>query len=216
MRNLYEYNTVSDLPLKIPVFPLSGALLLPRTQLPLNIFEPRYLEMIDNVISNNRLIGMIQSKSNEENELFLIGCMGRITSFSELTNNRFLITLTGICRFQILQEFEVLTPYRQFKISCDDFRDDLIKGKGEDEADRERLLEVLKKYLEKNNLQADWEAIDNSSTELLINSLCILSPYSPEEKQALLEAETLKKRNEILIAMTEMTLSTNIGTESIQ
>ena len=216
MRNLYEYNTVSDLPLKIPVFPLSGALLLPRTQLPLNIFEPRYLEMIDNVISNNRLIGMIQSKPSEENEFFLIGCMGRITSFSELTNNRFLITLTGVCRFKILQELEVLTPYRQFKILCDDFRDDLIKGKGEDEADRERLLEVLKKYLEKNNLQADWEAINNSSTELLINSLCILSPYSPEEKQALLEAETLKKRNEILIAMTEMTLSTNIGTESIQ
>lgn len=216
MRNLYEYNTVSDLPLKIPVFPLSGALLLPRTQLPLNIFEPRYLEMIDNVISNNRLIGMIQSKPSEENEFFLIGCMGRITSFSELTNNRFLITLTGICRFKILQELEVLTPYRQFKILCDDFRDDLIKGKGEDESDRERLLEVLKKYLEKNNLQADWEAINNSSTELLINSLCILSPYSPEEKQALLEAETLKKRNEILIAMTEMTLSTNLGTESIQ
>ncbi|SUZ96550.1 uncharacterized protein METZ01_LOCUS49404 [marine metagenome] len=216
MRNLYEYNTVSDLPLKIPVFPLSGALLLPRTQLPLNIFEPRYLEMIDNVISNNRLIGMIQSKPSEENEFFLIGCMGRITSFSELTNNRFLITLTGICRFKILQELEVLTPYRQFKISCDDFKDDLIKGEGEDEADRERLLEVLKKYLEKNNLQADWEAINNSSTELLINSLCILSPYSPEEKQALLEAETLKKRNEILIAMTEMTLSTNTGTESIQ
>ena len=216
MRNLYEYNTVSDLPLKITVFPLSGAILLPRTQLPLNIFEPRYLEMIDNVISNNRLIGMIQSKPSEENEFFLIGCMGRITSFSELTNNRFLITLTGICRFKILQELEVLTPYRQFKILCDDFRDDLIKGKGEDEADRERLLEVLKKYLEKNNLQADWEAINNSSTELLINSLCILSPYSPEEKQALLEAETLKKRNEILIAMTEMTLSTNLGTESIQ
>ena len=173
MRNLYEYNTVSDLPLKIPVFPLSGALLLPRTQLPLNIFEPRYLEMIDNVISNNRLIGMIQSKPSEENEFFLIGCMGRITSFSELTNNRFLITLTGICRFKILQELEVLTPYRQFKISCDDFRNDLTKGKGEDEADRERLLEVLKKYLEKNNLQADWEAINNSSTELLINSLRI-------------------------------------------
>ena len=216
MRSFYKYNKIEDITNKISIFPLNGALLLPRSQLPLNIFEPRYLEMIDNSILSDRLIGMIQTQESNNNELYSIGCVGRITSFTELPDSRLIITLNGICRYKIIQELDTLTPYRQVKVTYNDFEKDLIPGFNQDKADREKLLVVLKKYLEKNNLQMDWDAIKSSPTETLVNSLCTLSPYSAEEKQALIEAEDIQKRNELLIAMTEMALSTNKGIESIQ
>ena len=209
-------NISEKFPDRIPVFPLRSAIFFPETNLPLNIFEPRYLEMIDNSISSDRLIGMIQTQESNDNELYSIGCVGRITSFTELPDSRLIITLNGICRYKIIQEFDTLTPYRQVKVSYNDFEKDLIPGFNQDKADRDKLLVVLKKYLEKNNLQMDWDAIKNSPTETLVNSLCTLSPYSAEEKQALLEAENTQKRNELLVAMTEMALSTNKGIESIQ
>jgi len=216
MKSLKEYKNTEELPPKLSIFPLPGALLLPRTQLPLNIFEPRYLEMVDDALSSNRLIAMIQTHSDNKDSLFKVGCVGKITSYSELTNNRILITLTGVCRFSVCQELEVVTPYRQFQVNYKQFSDDLLKGFGEKSVDRERLLICLKKYLDQNNLEVDWVSIRNSPTELLVNSLCLLSPYRPEEKQALLEARDLSERNEILIAMTEMSLSSESGTEQIQ
>ena len=216
MSSFNKYKKISDIPNKISLFPLNGALLLPRSQLPLNIFEPRYLEMVDNSISSDRLIGMIQSQESNDSKLYKIGCAGRITSYTELSDSRLLITLSGLCRFKIIEELETLTPYRQAKISYDEFSNDLVSGFEEDKADRGKLLDILKKYLEKNNLQMDWEAVKSSTTETLVNSLCTLSPYSAEEKQVLLEADSIEKRNDLLIAMTEMALSTNKGIESIQ
>ena len=216
MSSLYKYKKIEEIPSKISIFPLNGALLLPRSQLPLNIFEPRYLEMIDNSISSDRLIGMIQTQESNENQLYSIGCLGKITSFTELSDSRFIISLNGICRYKVTQELDTLTPYRQVKVSYEDFENDLTPGFDQDKANRDKLLDVLKRYLEKNNLQIDWEAVKGSPTETLVNSLCSLSPYSAEEKQALLEAEDIQKRNELLIAMTEMALSTNKGIESIQ
>ena len=216
MKSLKDYLKIEELPPKLSVFPLPGALLLPRTQLPLNIFEPRYLEMVDDALSNNRLIAMIQTQSEKKDQLFKVGCVGKIVSYSELTNNRMLVTLSGVCRFFVEQELEVVTPYRQFQVSYKEFSDDLMKGFDEENVNREKLLICLKKYLDYNNLDVDWESIKNSPTELLVNSLCLLSPYRPEEKQALLEAKTLSERNEILIAMTEMSMSSEGGTEQIQ
>jgi len=216
MRSLKEYKNIKELPPKLSIFPLPGALLLPRTQLPLNIFEPRYLEMVDDALTSNRLIAMIQTQSDNKDSLFKVGCVGKITSYSELTNNRIVITLTGVCRFSVGQELEVVTPYRQFQVNYEQFANDLLKGFGEKNVNREGLLVCLKKYLDQNNLEVDWNSIKNSPTELLVNSLCLLSPYRPEEKQALLEAQDLSERNEILIAMTEMSLSSESGTEKIQ
>jgi Lon protease-like protein len=204
MKSLKEYKNIEELPPKLSIFPLPGALLLPRTQLPLNIFEPRYLEMVDDALTSNRLIAMIQNQSDNKDSLFKVGCVGKITSYSELTNNRIVITLTGVCRFSVGQELEVVTPYRQFQVNYEQFANDLLKGFGEKNVNREGLLVCLKKYLDQNNLEVDWNSIKNSPTELLVNSLCLLSPYRPEEKQALLEAQDLSERNEILIAMTEM------------
>ena len=216
MKSFKEYNNVEELPPKLSIFPLPGALLLPRTQLPLNIFEPRYLEMVDDALSNNRLIAMIQNQPEKNGQLFKVGCVGKIISYSELSNNRMLITLLGVCRFYVGQELEVVTPYRQFQVDYKEFSNDLLKNFDEENVDREKLQICLKKYLEHNNLEVDWESIKNSPTELLVNSLCLLSPYKPEEKQALLEAKTLSERNEILIAMTEMPMSSESGTEQIQ
>ncbi|MDB4246987.1 LON peptidase substrate-binding domain-containing protein [Hyphomicrobiales bacterium] len=216
MKSLKDYLKIEELPPKLSVFPLPGALLLPRTQLPLNIFEPRYLEMVDDALSNNRLIAMIQTQSEKKDQLFKVGCVGKIVSYTELTNNRMLVTLSGVCRFFVKQELEVVTPYRQFQVSYKEFSNDLLKGFDEENVNREKLQICLKKYLDYNNLDVDWESIKNSPTELLVNSLCLLSPYRPEEKQALLEAKTLSERNEILIAMTEMSMSSEGGTEQIQ
>lgn len=207
------YRGPADLPAAIPVFPLPGALLLPRGQMPLNIFEPRYLEMIDDSLrSGHRLIGMIQPDTahpgpEDKPNLYKIGCAGRITQFAETGDGRYLIQLTGVCRFRVDHELSVLTAYRQCRAAYEPFADDFIARKGEDDVDRKALLVALKDFLHANNLKTDWEGIEKAPNEALVNALAMMSPYGPAEKQALLEAPDLKTRAEILIAVTEIELA---------
>lgn len=215
------YNQPSDLADVIPVFPLSGALLLPRGQMPLNIFEPRYLVMIDDTLrSGHRLIGMVQPDSAHPGpearpNLYRVGCVGRITQFAESGDGRYLIQLTGIARFRIDEELVVPTPYRQCRVRYGDFIDDFIARKGEEAVDRRHLLLALRQFLQANNLKADWEGIENAPNEALVNALAMMSPYGAAEKQALLEAPDLKTRAEMLIAMTEIELAKkNTGGET--
>ena len=208
-----EYQQPGDLAEVIPVFPLPGALLLPRGQMPLNIFEPRYLAMIDDaLLGGHRLIGMIQPDSAhpgpaEKPNLFKIGCVGRITQIAETGDGRYLIQLTGIARFRIDEELAVMTPYRQCRVVYAPFADDFVARKGEEAVDRERLLQSLSEFLKANDLKADWEGIENAPNEALVNALAMMSPYGTAEKQALLEAPDLKTRAEILVAMTEIELA---------
>jgi Lon protease-like protein len=207
------YRGPGDLPETIPVFPLAGALLLPRGQMPLNIFEPRYLAMIDDALrSGHRLIGMIQPDtahpgSEQKPNLYKIGCAGRVTQFAETGDGRYVIQITGVSRFRIAQEMVVATPYRQCRVSYEPFADDFVPRKGEDEVDREAVLEALEAFLTANNLKADWEGVENAPNEALVNALAMMSPYGPAEKQALLEAPDLKRRAEILIAVTQIELA---------
>jgi len=219
-----RYEKLSDLPSRLPLFPLRGAILLPRATLPLNIFEPRYLTMIDEAISGARLIGIIQpsGRSDDSDEpqesplgkgfgLRRVGCAGRITSFQELDDGRFIITLTGIVRFDLVEETPSPKPYKIASVGYDRFVQDLAPGLGEDEVDRPKLLRVLKAYLESNRLKADWNAVLRASNEFLINVLSVMSPYGAEEKQALLEAADLKTRAEVLVALAEMELASSGG-----
>ncbi len=218
---LDRYKTTADLPQNIPVFPLGGALLLPRCQLPLNIFEPRYLAMVNDAMSSNRIIGMIQpaeepatslnSGGQHVPSLRTIGCAGRLTSFAETDDGRILISLTGLCRFAVAGELSAVTPYRQVEADYSAFADDLTPGLGEDDVDREALLETFRAYLDANNLNADWDEIGQASNEVLVNTLSMLSPYPPTEKQALLEASNLKSRADVLIALTEIELARRSG-----
>ena len=207
------YRGPADVAHVIPVFPLPGALLLPRGQMPLNIFEPRYLAMIDDSLRDgHRLIGMIQpdmthSDDPEKPNLFRTGCVGRITQFAETGDGRCLIQLTGVARFRIERELEVHTPYRQCEVSYAPFADDFVARKGEDAVDRNHLLKTLSAFLKKNRLHADWKGIETAPNEALVNALAMMSPYGVAEKQALLEAPDLKTRAEILIAVTEIELA---------
>jgi len=207
------YKAPSDLPDVIPVFPLPGALLLPRGQMPLNIFEPRYLAMIDDSLRDgHRLIGMIQPDAAragpaDEPPLYKIGCVGRITQLAESGDGRYLIELTGVARFRVEQELPVKTDYRQCRVSYVPFADDFIARKGEDAVDREALLRALRAFMKANDLNADWEGIDQAPNEALVNALSMMSPYGLAEKQALLEAPDLKTRAELLVAITEIELA---------
>jgi Lon protease-like protein len=207
-----HYRDPQELPDIIPVFPLAGALLLPRAQMPLNIFEPRYLAMTDDAMTGARLIGMVQPDDKKAASpagpaLYATGCAGRITQFAESGDGRYLITLTGISRFRVRQELSVTTPYRQCRVDFAAFKDDLVPRFGEDAVDREQLLQTLRDYLKANDLQADWQDINQAPTEALVNGLAMMSPYGAREKQALLEAPDLKSRAEVLIALTEMALA---------
>src|ERR1700744_4527128 len=208
-----EYRGPAELPERIAVFPLPGALLLPRGQMPLNIFEPRYLAMIDDAFRDgHRIIGMIQpdaahSQDEERPALFRVGCAGRITQLAETGDGRYVLELTGISRFKVVEELTVLTPYRQCKVDFFAFADDFTARKGEDAVNREALLEVLTDFLKANNLKVDWEGVESAPNEALVNALAMMSPYGPAEKQAMLEAPDLKTRAEILITITEMDLA---------
>ena len=207
------YKGPDDLPGVVAIFPLAGALLLPRGQMPLNIFEPRYLAMVDDSLRDgHRLIGMIQpdiSHSRDEARpvLFKVGCVGRITQLAESGDGRYILELTGVSRFRVVEEQTVLTAYRQCKVDYFPFTDDFTARKGEDAVDREALLAVLTDFLKANNLKVDWEGIESAPNEALVNALAMMSPYGPAEKQAMLEAPDLKTRAEILIAVTEMDLA---------
>ncbi|HLL26387.1 MAG TPA: LON peptidase substrate-binding domain-containing protein [Xanthobacteraceae bacterium] len=207
---------MQELPPTMPVFPLAGALLLPRAQLPLNIFEPRYLAMIDDALAAPRIIGMVQPDETKgapsaAPALYPTGCAGRITQFAETGDGRYLVTLTGIARFRIAGELSVATPYRQCRVDFEPYRRDLLPNDGADAVDREALLKILSAYLSANKIEADWQGIRQSPTEALVNGLSMLSPYGVKEKQALLEAPDLKTRAEMLIAVTEVTLAKGSG-----
>jgi Lon protease-like protein len=213
-----DYRGPIDLPATIPVFPLPGALLLPRGQMPLNIFEPRYLAMIDDALRDgHRLIGMIQPDPAHGAEalggpadkppLYKTGCVGRITQLAESGDGRYLIELTGVARFRVEQELPVATAYRQCRVTFAPFAGDFIARKGENEVDRKALLRALADFMKANNLKADWEDIEKAPNEALVNALAMMSPYGPAEKQALLEAPDLKTRAELLVAITEIELA---------
>jgi uncharacterized protein len=211
----------NHLPEVIPVFPLAVALLLPRRDLPLNIFEPRYLEMVDDALAGHRLIGMVQPligpdgpDETEPPALSPVGCLGRLTAFQETEDGRYLITLTGIARFGVLGEIETAKPYRQCRIDALPFAADFEPRRGEDAVDRRRLLATFRDYLEAHDLDADWDTVDRASNETLVNALSMMSPYGPREKQALLEADDLRTRAEVLIAVTEMALARLSGDET--
>ncbi|MEO0543414.1 MAG: LON peptidase substrate-binding domain-containing protein [Pseudomonadota bacterium] len=205
------YRDVDDIPAVVSVFPLSGALLLPGTQMPLNLFEPRYLAMFDAALAGNRLIGMVQPAFSgdfgptEKPNLCRVGCLGRITAYSETGDGRYIITLQGICRYRVLEELAVTTPFRQCRIAP--FASDLAEADQGDDVDRAALLEAFKSYLTANELEADWDSVEKAANGPLVNALSVMSPYGSAEKQALLEAQTIKARAETLIAITEMSLA---------
>jgi uncharacterized protein len=208
-----EYRGPVDLPEVIPVFPLPGALLLPRGQMPLNIFEPRYLAMIDDSFRDgHRLIGMIQpdpayNGGSDRPKLYNVGCVGRITQLAETGDGRYLVELTGVARFRIVEELSVATSYRQCRVTFAPFADDFVARKGEEAVERGALLTALREFLKANNLKADWDGIEKAPNEALVNALSMMSPYGAPEKQALLEAPDLKTRAEILVAITEIELA---------
>lgn len=206
--------SAADLPDTIPVFPLPGALLLPRARLPLHIFEPRYLAMLDDTLkTSHRLIGMIQPLGDG---LHHIGCAGRVSAFSETEDGRYMITLAGISRYRILAEVEGFTPYRRCNISWVGFARDLGTVEKDREFDREPFLATLKKFLENKGLSTDWESLQDADEELLINSLSMLCPFEPEDKQALLEAPCLTTRRETLVTLIEFALRSGTGEEMMQ
>ena len=214
----YGFQTPRDLPRSIPIFPLEGALLLPRTALPLNIFEPRYLNMIDDALGGERLIGMIQPSPHAQNnppELCDVGCVGRITTYAETDDGRYLITLTGLCRFRATRELDVKTPYRQVEALFDEFGSDLSPVAHEFGVDRDRLSQSLRHYAEANGMRADWTAVEEAPAEALVNTLATMCPFEPDEKQALLEAPDLASRCEALITLFEIDSAPG-GASSVQ
>jgi Lon protease-like protein len=212
-----RYQTLTDLPGELAVFPLVGAILLPRASLPLNIFEPRYLQLFDEVMRTTRLVGIVQpigeggptgSPQERSAPLREIGCAGRVTTYQEHDDGRLTIVLTGVGRFRMVGEQRVSHPYRMFGADFGAFAGDLEVGRGEEDVDRERLLDTLRRYLALRNLKADWTAVARTGSEQLVNWLSVASPFGPGEKQALLEAESLRERADALITLAEMELAT--------
>ncbi len=208
------YRGPSDCPATVPLFPLPGALLLPRGQMPLNIFEPRYLSMIDDVLKGHRIIGMVQPDADADDtvprivpQLYKVGCIGRITQLAETGDGRYLLTLTGIARFEIVEELKVLTSYRQARVSYERFLADFEARAGEERVNREGLLRALKDFAAANDLKIDWKGVKEAPNEALVNALSMMAPFGVKEKQALLEAPDLATRADMLIAITEMELA---------
>lgn len=210
----------ADLPDTIAVFPLPGALLLPRGRLPLHIFEPRYLAMIEDCLkTKHRLIGMIQPREvpgTGEKRLNAIGCAGRLTGFSETEDGRYMITLSGISRFRVKEEVAGFTPYRRCSVEWAGFGRDMGPVEEDPGFRREEFLALLGRYFASQNLSTDWSSMKEAETELLINSLSMLCPFSPEDKQALLEAPSLSTRRETLVTLIEFALRGGSGEEVMQ
>jgi len=198
----------SELPRMIPIFPLSGALLLPRGILPLNIFEPRYLNMTQAAMSGERTIGMIQPTDVERpgvpQPVYDTGCAGRITSYSETDDGRILITLAGLCRFTVAEELDVTDGYRRVRADYDRFRDDMARAETEAGIDRDRLIAALQTFLKHRGIDANWDAIKSMADDRLVTSLSMMCPFEPNEKQALLEAPDAAERARVLVALLEM------------
>ena len=204
-----QYRKTADLPDTLPVFPLPGALVFPRWELPLNIFEPRYLNMFDDAMRGHRLIGMVQSMggTRERPEIARVGCAGRITSYAETDDGRYLVTLTGICRFAVKQELAVTTPYRQVTPRWDAYAADLYPASEDGLPDRSELILSLRTYAATHGLQADWSAVEEAPMETLVHALAAGCPFPAPEKQALLEAVSLADRARTLIALMAMSAS---------
>jgi Lon protease-like protein len=214
------YEGPSDLPQVIPVFPLAGALLLPRGQMPLNIFEPRYVQMIDAALRGTRLIGMVQPECDQDPEvasprLFRVGCIGRIVQFAETGDGRYLISLAGVARFAIEEEMAATTPYRQCRITAEPYAADFRPRLGEAEVDRPAVLDALTRFAAATGLKIDWDGVEKAPNEALVNALSMMAPFGAREKQALLEAPDLTTRAQTLVAITEMELAkTDSGSQS--
>ena len=209
----------TDLPETIPVFPLPGALLLPRARLPLHLFEPRYLAMLDDVLkTSSRFIGMVQPYEGPDGggKLHTIGCAGKVTAFSETEDGRYMITLAGASRFRITDEVEGFTPYRRCNVDWGGFDRDLGPTEKDTSFDRDKFMDTLGRYLVNQGLSTDWESLGEAEDELLINSLSMLCPFEPEDKQALLEAQSLTARRETLMTLIEFALRGGSGEEVMQ
>lgn len=209
----------ADLPDTIPVFPLPGALLLPRAQLPLHIFEPRYLAMVEDVMKTpTRLIGMVQPYDGpgRANQLHTIGCAGRMNAFSETEDGRYMITLSGVSRFRIVKEVEGFTPYRRCDVRWTGFERDMGGVERDETFDRPAFMDALSRFFADQGLKTDWESLGEADDELLINSLSMLCPFAPEDRQALLEAPSLTTRRETLTTLMEFALRGGPGEEMMQ
>ena len=205
------------LPSVVPVFPLTSALLLPRGELPLNIFEPRCVSMIEDALRADRIIGMLQPQDDNSSlrpAIHSVGCIGKITQFAETGDGRFMISLTGLCRFRVAEELTVITSYRQCLVSYDEFARDLVERDGEDLVNRPAILKALREFAEANRLKIDWKSIEQTPNEALVNALAMMSPFGPNEKQALLEAKTLAARADVLVAITEIELARGNGSST--
>ncbi|UWP88816.1 LON peptidase substrate-binding domain-containing protein [Aliiroseovarius crassostreae] len=206
--------TAADLPDTVPIFPLAGALLLPRGRLPLHIFEPRYLAMFEDALKTRaRLIGMVQPQGEA---LHGIGCAGRITSFTETEDGRYMVTLTGVSRFRLIGVQDGFTPYKYARVNWTCFDRDLGKPERDPQMKRPAFLDLLARYFALEELQSDWESLKEAEDELLINALATLCPFGPEDKQALLEAPSLTTRRETLEALMEIALRSREGDETLQ
>ena len=209
-----------DMPEVIAVFPLPGALLLPRSRLPLHVFEPRYLAMLEDALKTpERLIGMVQPNKvpgREGHGLHQIGCAGRVTQFSETEDGRYLITLSGMSRFRVLREVTGFTPYRRCDVSWAGFERDLGRDETDADFNRDAFMNLLSRYFTARELQTDWEGLREADDELLINSLSMLLDFDPEDKQALLEAPSLSTRRETLVTLIEYSLRGGDSEEIMQ
>ena len=210
----------TDLPDLLPLFPLPGALLLPRARLPLQLFEPRYLQMLEDVLKTpDRLIGMIQPReapAGVEAKLHAIGCAGRVTGFTETEDGRYLITLTGMSRFQITREVPGFAPYLRAEVGWAKFRQDRGATETDDGFARGPFLQLLARYFRSQSLSTDWSSLKDAGDEMLINALSMLCPFDPGDKQALLESPTLTTRRETLVTLLEYALRSGDGDEVMQ
>ncbi len=207
-----NYASPADMPATTPLFPLEGALLLPRRPLQLTVFEPRYLAMLDDALSGERLIGVIQPTAPEMTagpppDLYPIGCAGRIVQYAEVGDGRCFVTLMGVARFRIADEMHYATPYRVAAADYAPFAEDFTEGAGEAAVDRDSLLATLRRFAEVNDVKVAWSDIKKASNEALVNGLSMMSPCGPREKQALLEAQDLRARGEMLVAITTINLA---------
>lgn len=211
--------TLAHFPETLAVFPLPGAILLPRARLPLHIFEPRYLAMIEDCLKTDaRMIGMIQPRGAQGGAptLSAVGCAGRITSFSETDDGRYMVTLTGIARFRALDEVTGFVPYRRCKVDWQPFLHDTQGEETEADFPRAAFLEKLAPYLKLRNLGVDWATLKEAEDELLVNALSMLCPFVPEEKQALLEAQTLADRRHVLETLISFSMQSGGADEVLQ
>ncbi|WP_128254915.1 LON peptidase substrate-binding domain-containing protein [Falsirhodobacter deserti] len=208
----------ADLPETLPLFPLPGALLLPRARLPLHVYEPRYLQMLDDMMKTpQRMVGIIQPREGPAGErLHSIGCAGRLTGFSETEDGRYMITLSGISRFRLTEETQGFHPYRKGRVDWSSFTRDLGGAEGDPAFDRKAFMATLSRYFEAMELSTDWGSLKDAEEELLINSLSMLCPFPPEDKQALLEAPSLVTRRETLVTLIEFALRGGLNGDTLQ